>query len=223
VRILLADDQHLVRVGLKCFIHQRSRYRVIAETGDGLRVAALAQRLKPDVVLLDVHLPGLYGLEVTRRIRETMPTVGIVVLSRLASAPYVLGALRHGANGYVAKQASPRELLTAIRRSLKHTFYVSTPLSGVPLERWIKQAQSLGDDEYDSLTNREREVLQLVAEGHTSGEIGHRLGISPRTVETHRAAVLKKLGLKTQAELIHYAIARGIVSPPEPLPMSPRL
>lgn len=223
MRILLADEHHLVRTGLKCFIHQRSKHRVIGETGDGLLVPALAERLKPDVVLLDVHLPGLYGLEVARRVRELLPTAGIVILSRLASAPYVLGALRHGANGYVAKQASPRELLTAIRRALKRGFYISTPLSGVPLERWLKQAQILGGDDYDTLTNREREVLQLVAEGHTSAEIAPRLSISPRTVEAHRAAVLQKLGLRNQVELIHYAIARGIISPPEPLPLGPRL
>lgn len=201
-----------MRAGLKCFLHEASDHRVIGETGDGLRVASLAKRLRPDVVVLDMQLPGLDALEVTRRVRESVPSAGIVVLSGLASVPHLLGALRHGAHGYVAKQAKPDELLRAIRRALSRRHYVSRPLSDVPLARWLDRASALGTDTYDTLTNREREVLQLVSEGYTSGAIAERLAISPRTVEAHRAAVMQKLGLANQAGLIRYAVARGVTS-----------
>lgn len=208
-RILLADDQRLVRTGLKCLLHQESGHRVIGETGDGLRVAALARRLRPDVVVLDIHLPGLDALEVTRRIRAAVPSAGIVVLAGLASVPHLLGALRHGAHGYVTKQAGPHEFLRAIRRAMKRRHYVSSPLSDVPLERWLARASAVARDDYDGLTNREREVLQLVSEGYTSGAIAERFAISPRTVEAHRAAVMQKLRLRNQADLIRYMLARG--------------
>jgi two-component system response regulator NreC len=216
--VVLADDQSIVRAGLTCFLGHESEFDVIGETGDGLRATRLIQRLKPDVVIINVSLPGLHGLEVARRVREVLPFTGLVILSRFARPEHVVQAFRNGVNGYVVKQASPLELLRALRHAVAGTHFISTPLSRAkPLTRWLREAASEARDAYDTLTNREREILQLVAEGFTSAAIGRRLGISPRTAEAHRAAVLRKLQLGNQAAVFRYALARGVVPAPEPL------
>ncbi|MGH7325575.1 MAG: response regulator [Candidatus Rokuibacteriota bacterium] len=215
--VVLADDQHLVRAGMRCLLHTETEFRVVGESGDGLRVTALVKRLKPSLVLLDVALPGLWGLEVTRRVRQIAPAAGIVVLSRFPSPPYVVEALRNGANAFVAKQANPAELARALRVAMSGGYYLSRPLSRIPLKRWLDRAKALPATAYDSLTGRQREILQLVAEGHSNLAISERLGISVRTAEVHRARVLERLGVHSQADLIRYALARGIIPPPEPM------
>ncbi|HEV8617028.1 MAG TPA: response regulator transcription factor [Methylomirabilota bacterium] len=214
--VVLADDQSIVRAGLTCFLGHESEFDVIGETGDGLRATRLIQRLKPDVVIIDVSLPGLHGLEVARRVREVLPFTGVVMLSRFAGPEHAVEAFRNGVNAYVVKQASPVELLRALRNAAAGTHFISTPLSRMkPLTRWLKEAASREQDPYDTLTNREREILQLVAEGFTSATIGRRLSISPRTAEAHRAAVLRKLHLGNQTAVFRYALARGVVPAPE--------
>jgi two-component system, NarL family, response regulator NreC len=216
--VVLADDQSIVRAGLTCFLGHESEFDVIGETGDGLRATRLIRRLKPDVVLINVSLPGLYGLEVVRRVRELLPCTGVVVLSRFASPDDVVQALRNGANGYVVKQAQPSELLRALRSAVAGTHYVSAPLSRMKsLKRWLNDAAARDRDPYDTLTNREREILQLVAEGFTSAAIGRRLSISRRTAEAHRAAMLHKLHLGSQTAVFRYALVRGVIPLPERL------
>lgn len=215
--VVLADERAVLRAGLRCFIHNDSRFRVVGEARDGLRVLRLVERLRPDVLVLDATLPGLYGLEVARRIRERVPRTGVVMLSASSNPWSAIRALRHGVRGYVVTQAEPAELIRALMAAAAGRSYVSAPLSKIPIARWLQQARADNGDPYDALTPRERQILQLVAEGHTSGEIGQSLRISPRTVEAHRAAVMRKLSISNQSALIRYSLSRGLLPVPEPL------
>jgi DNA-binding NarL/FixJ family response regulator len=212
-RILLADDQQVVRQALRCLLERESDLQVVGETSDGLEIVPLVERLKPDVLVTDVVLPGLYGLEVTRRVREHAPGTGVVVLSRYPSEWYVAEALRRGALGYVVKQSDAAELLRAVRQAARGRFYVGAPLSDDSLDVWLARAARAPRDPYETLTAREREILQLVAEGYSSTAIARRLAISARTAEAHRANVMRKLRLRNRAALIRYALSRGVLAP----------
>ena len=217
-RIVLADDQNVVREGLKCLLQLQDDLEVVGETADGLEVVALVERLRPNVLIVDVAMPGLYGLEITRQVRERSPRTGVIVLSRYVNEWYVTEALRNGASGYVVKQAPAHELTRAVRMVAQGRRYLSSPLSPEDVQTWLLQAERLSGDSYESLTSREREVLQLVAEGFSSTRIARRLSISVRTAEAHRANVMRKLRLKNYTALIKYALARGVLPPIEPLP-----
>lgn len=210
ITIVLADDHQLVRDSVKCLLQEQKDFEVIGETGDGLKVAALVGRLKPHVLIVNLGLPGLNGLEVTRRV-----TAGtrVIVLSRSPSERSVIEALRSGAAGFVAEQAKSEELIRAVRRVTAGDRYLSAPFSRHTVATWLQRAERREDDSYDRLTGREREVLQLVAEGYSSAAIAGRLSISPRTAEAHRASVMRKLSLASQVDLIRYALARGILPP----------
>jgi two-component system, NarL family, response regulator NreC len=216
-RILLADDQQVVRQALRCLLERESDLKVVGETSDGLEIVPLVAQLKPDVLITDVVMPGLYGLEATRRVREQAPATGVVILSRDASEWYVTEALRSGALGYVAKQSDVADLLRAVRAVARGRRYLGAPHSDHPIELWIARAGRPVIEPYDTLTSREREILQLVAEGHSSTTIARRLAISARTVEAHRANVMRKLRLRNRAALIRYALSRGVLAPTAPL------
>lgn len=221
---MLADDQLLVREGVKCLLQTYPEFRVVGECDDGLATVAVVEKLRPDVLLVDVSLRGLYGPEVARRVRDAVPQTAVILLSRSASSWYVVEALKNGAKGYVVKQARPDELVRGVRAVAKGQFFLSTPLSRVSIDRWMKSLRLLDTDPYEALTNREREVLQLVAEGYSNENLAKRLGITRRTVEAHRAAMMQKLDLRNQVGLVRYAFARGLIQPPEPLsPMLARL
>jgi two-component system, NarL family, response regulator NreC len=217
-RILLADDQQVVRQALRCLLELESDLRVVGETSDGLEIVPLVQRLKPDVLITDVAMPGLYGLEVARRVREQAPGTGVVILSRYQNDWYVTEALRRGALGYVIKQSDVADLLRAVRTVARGRPYIGAPLSDDSLEVWLARAKRADADPYDTLTGREREVLQLVAEGYSSTAIARRLAISARTAEAHRANVMRKLRLRNRAALIRYALSRGVLAPVLALP-----
>src|SRR5437868_2253912 len=217
-RIVLADDQNVVREAIKCLLELEADFEVVGETADGLSVVSLVDRLKPEVLIVDVAMPGLYGLEVTRQVRERSPKTAVIVLSRYVNEWYVTEALRNGASGYVVKQAEAHELTRAVRTVAQGRRYLSSPLSPEDVQSWLLQAERLTGDSYESLTGREREVLQLVAEGYSSTRIARRLSISVRTAEAHRANVMRKLRLKNYTALIKYALARGVLPPIEPLP-----
>jgi DNA-binding NarL/FixJ family response regulator len=212
-RILLADDQRVMRQALRCLLEREADLQVVGETSDGLEVVALVERLKPDVLITDVAMPGLYGLEITRRVREQAPGTGVVVLSRDLNEWLVTEALRRGALGYVGKQSDMAELLRAVRQVARGRRYLGAPLSEDSIEVWLARAAAAATDPYETLTSREREILQLVAEGHSSTAIARRLSISARTVEAHRANVMRKLRLRNQAGLIRYALSRGVLAP----------
>ena len=217
-RIVLADDQNVVREAIKCLLEIQPDFEVVGETADGLAVVPLVDRLKPEVLIVDVAMPGLYGLEITRQVRERSPKTAVIVLSRYVNEWYVTEALRNGASGYVVKQAEADELMRAVRMVAQGRRYLSSPLSPEDVQSWLLQAERFTGDSYETLTAREREVLQLVAEGWSSTRIARRLSISVRTAEAHRANVMRKLRLKNYSALIKYALARGVLPPIEPLP-----
>jgi DNA-binding NarL/FixJ family response regulator len=212
IRILLADDHQVVREGFRALLEAEADFDIVAETGDGLDAVRLAEQHKPQVLVVDLMMPGLNGLEVARQITQRLPRTRIVVLSMHANEAYVLEALKNGASAYVLKDASAAELVRAVREANAGRRYLSPPLSEPAIDSYIQRARTSDSlDLYDTLTNREREVLHLAAEGHTNAEIAGRLFISPRTVETHRANVMHKLGLRSQTELVRYALQRGIL------------
>ena len=184
---------------------------VVGDASDGLAVADLVERLSPDVLVLDLMMPGLSGLDVTREVVRRSPKTRVVVLSMYASDAYVSEALRNGAVGYVLKDADGAELVRAIRAAAEGQRYLSSPLSENAREAYERKALEAEVDIYETLTSREREVLHLAAEGLTASAIAERLGISPRTAETHRANLMRKLGLHGRTDMVRYALSRGIL------------
>jgi two-component system, NarL family, response regulator NreC len=209
--IVLADDHKVVRQGLRAILDAEPRLRVVGEAGNGLDAIRLVERLHPSVVVLDLMMPGLNGLEASRQIKKRSPKTRVVVLSMHKDESYVIEALKNGAVAYVLKDSSAEELVKAVHEAAADRRYVSPPLSDSAIDADMQKSTAAGTDPYHSLTEREREVLQLAAEGHTNAAIGKRLFISPRTVEVHRANMMQKLQLHNQSELIRYALRRGIL------------
>lgn len=211
VTLLLADDHHVVRQGLRALLQTEPDFRVIGEASDGLEVADLVERMKPTVLVVDLMMPGLNGLEVTRQVSKRSPQTRVLILSMHSDEAYVLQALRNGAAGYVLKDSSAADLVHGVREVAAGRRYLSPPLSDRAIEIYGQSATDATLDIYETLTTREREVLHLAAEGRSNVEIGDRLSISPRTVETHRAHLMRKLGLQGQTDLVRYALRRGII------------
>jgi DNA-binding NarL/FixJ family response regulator len=211
INILLADDHRIVREGLHALLKAEPDFNVIGEAGDGLEALKLIRKLSPDVVVLDLMMPGLNGLEVARQISKQMPQTRIIILSMYDDEGFVLKALANGVSGYVLKDAGSFDLVQAVREVAAGHRYLSPPLSDRAIEAYQQIYRAGTLDKYETLTTREREVLQLTAEGHTNSEIATRLGISVRTAETHRSRLMHKLGAHTQADLIRYALRRGII------------
>ena len=211
-RIALADDHQIVRQGLRALLEAESGFQVVGEAGDGLAAIHLVETLNPGVLVLDLMMPGLNGLDVMRQIKKRLPDTQIVILSMYAEEAYVLQALSNGASGYVLKDSSSADLVLAVREAAAGRRYLSPPLSARAIEAYQEKAKAANLDRYETLTSREREVLHLAAEGLTNAEIASRLGISSRTAETHRSNLIHKLDLHTQADLIRFALRRGIIS-----------
>lgn len=211
ITIVLADDHPVVRQGLRVLLEAEPDFAIVGEVADGLEVAPLVERLKPNVLVLDLMLPGLNGLEVTRQVHQRTPQTRVIILSMYGNEAYVLEALRKGAAGYVLKAASGAELVRGVREVIAGRRYLSPPLSDSAIEAYVERGKTAPLDAYETLTTREREVLHLAAEGRSNTEVAARLGISARTAETHRANLMRKLGLHSQTELVRYAIQRGII------------
>jgi DNA-binding NarL/FixJ family response regulator len=211
ITIVLADDHHVVRQGLRALLEAESDFSVVGEAGDGLEALRLVDQLNPNVLVLDLMMPGLNGLEVARQIGKRSSQTRIVVLSMYSNEAYVLEALGNGASAYVLKDSSSADLVHAVCEVAAGRRYLSPPLSDRAIEAYQEKAKAAALDKYETLTTREREVLQLAAEGHTSTDIAARLGISSRTAEAHRSNLMHKLGLHTQADLIRYALRRGVI------------
>lgn len=216
--IVLVDDHEIVRQGLRALLEAQPDFSVVGEASDGLNVLDLVEKLKPNLLIIDLMMPGLNGLEVVRQVSHRFPQTRVVVLSMYANEAYVLQALRNGAAGYLLKGSSTADLAQGVREVADGRPYLSPQLSERAIEAYAQKAQSTLLDLYETLTTREREVLQLAAEGHRNGEIAERLFISPRTVETHRAHLMQKLALHSQTELIRYALQRGVL-PLEVMPL----
>jgi len=210
ISVLLADDHTLVRAGFRNMLEGINTVEVIAEAGDGREALVLIERHRPDVVLMDIAMPGLNGLEAARRVSKDFPNVHVVILSMHASEEYVLRALNAGAAGYLLKDADPAELELAIKAARQGNTYLSPPVSR-QVSEYIQRTGGK-DSSLEKLTPRQREVLQLIAEGQTNREIAHTLGISVKTVETHRMKLMKRLDIHDIAGLVRYAIRKGLVS-----------
>ena len=211
VSILLVDDHQVVRLGVRTLLEAEPDFRIVGEAGTGLEAKTALEQLRPDVAIIDLMLPGLSGLEVTRQAGTLSPATRVVVLSMQANQAYVLEALRNGAAGYVLKQSDLTDLVRAVRQVMAGQNYLSPELTQSAIEAYKEKAQAAALDAYEGLTTREREVLLLAAEGRTNPQIAEKLVISPRTVEMHRANLMRKLGLANQTELVRYAIWRGLL------------
>ena len=210
--IVLADDHQVVRSGLRALLEADLAAQIVGEAADGPEAVQLVERLQPNILIVDLMMPGLSGLEVARRVRQRVRHIGIVVLSMHAAESYVREALHAGATGYVLKESPAAEVVQAVRAAAEGRRFLSPALSERLIDAYIQQSGATTDDPYDLLTDREREVLYLGALGHSGPEIAARLILSVRTVENYRAGVLRKLDLHNQTDLVRYAIRRGIIA-----------
>jgi two-component system, NarL family, response regulator NreC len=213
VRILLADDHTVVRQGLRKVLEERPEWKVVAEAGDGREAVRQAEQLKPDIAILDVAMPLLNGVEATRQIVKHVPGVRVLVLSMHADEAYVTQILQAGASGYLLKDSADVDLIQAVSAISQGKSFFSPAIARLMLDDYVKQRSGEPGilDRYETLSDREREVFQLVAEGKTNKDIAALLFISPSTVETHRARIMEKLDVHSAAEIVLYAVRRGII------------
>lgn len=211
VRVLLADDHTLVRAGLRKLLEATPDYVVVGEAGDGLALLELAQQLQPGLVLMDIAMPGLNGIEATARLVKSWPNIKVLILSMHQNEEYVRQALRQGAVAYLLKDAAPLELELALSAVMRGETYLSPAVSKGVVHDYV---QRLRDEEQPTtaLSPRQREVLQLIAEGHSTKEIARRLDLSVKTVDTHRSQLMKQLDIHEVAGLVRYAMRAGLVS-----------
>jgi two-component system response regulator NreC len=213
IRILLADDHNVMRRGLRLLLENQPGFTVVGEAADGRQAVEQAMATKPDVVVLDLAMPHLNGAEAAQRIVEMLPGTAIVILSMHADEGYVLRALKAGAKGYLVKDSAESDLIDAIKAVSAGKAFFSPEVSKVLVEDYVREMQSRGvEDSYELLTAREREILQLLAEGKSNKDISALLNLSLFTVETHRRNLQEKLNLHSLAELILYAVRKGVIS-----------
>jgi DNA-binding NarL/FixJ family response regulator len=210
IRILLADDHTILREGLRAFLSYYRDVEIVGEAGDGIDAVDMTEALQPDIVLMDIAMPRLNGLEATRLIRERFPRTRVLILTQYEDSPYVLPLLKAGASGYVLKRALGADLVDALRAVARGESFLYPPVARTVLEE-IRQTEGPDTATGDPLTPREREVLRGVACGETSRQIAARLSLSVKTVEWHRSNMMAKLQLRSVAELVRYAIEHGLV------------
>jgi two-component system response regulator NreC len=212
IRILLADDHTVMRAGLRSLLERQPDLEVAGEAGDGARTVELAESENPDVVVMDIAMPRLNGIEATRQIAAKRPEIPVVILSMHFDESYVLRALKAGARAYLLKDSAEADLISAIRAVCDGRSYFSPAVSKMLLEDYVRQLQEKGEeDSYELLSPREREILQLLAEGRSNKDVANLLNLSLYTVETHRSNILKKLGLHSVPELILYAVRKNLI------------
>lgn len=212
LRVILADDHTLVRAGLRSLVEQLKDVEVVAEANNGYEVLALMPVHRPDVVLMDITMPGMNGLDAALHLRKDFPDVKIIILSMHASEEYVLQALRAGASGYLVKDSAPLELELALQAVSRGETYLSPPISRQVVESYLQRVGQ-GEQPLSFLTGRQREILQFVAEGNSTKDIARKLDLSVKTVETHRAQLMERLDIHDVAGLVRFAIRHGLVSP----------
>lgn len=212
-RIILADDHKVMRAGLRNLISQEPDLEVVAEASTGREAVELCHKHEPDLVLMDIAMPELNGIEACRQVRAELPRVRVLALSMHADKQYAAGMLGAGASGYLLKDCAYDELVEAIRTVASGRTYLSPEITGVVLRDYVDRLSGAeADSAFSVLTDREREVLQLVAEGHTTKQIAEKLYVSVKTVESHRQNIMDKLEIRTIAELTKYAIREGLTS-----------
>lgn len=211
--ILLGDDHRLVRQGLRKLLEARPGWQVVAEAGDGRQAVREALSLHPDVAILDIGMPLLNGIEATRQIVRRLPGVHVLILSMHSDEAYITQALQAGATGYLLKDSADTELIDAVSAVSGGKSFFSPAVARVMLDDYVRRLAERGiADRYESLSEREREIFQLIAEGYSNKETADLLSVSPSTVETHRAHILEKLDVHNTAELVLYAVRRGVIS-----------
>jgi two-component system response regulator NreC len=213
IKVLIVDDHALFREGIRSLLKSYDDINIIGEATQGMEAIEKAHQMSPHVVLMDVAMPIMGGLEATRRIQKETPLVKVLVLTQYEDAEYVLSLIKAGAKGYIAKTATASELVTAIRTVYRGESYLYPNAATTLIEEYLSQAGEK-KSEYERLSDREREILQLVAEGRTNQEIGDKLFISVKTVLRHRTSVMEKLGFHNRTELIKYAISKGLIEVP---------
>ena len=213
ISVLLAEDHTIVRKGIRSLLDAERDINVVGEAENGREAVEIAEEIHPDIVVMDHSMPVLNGLEAMRQIRQRDDGIKVLILTMHTNEEYVFQFLRAGAAGYVVKQSAPNELVAAIRAVAAGQSYLSPSISKTVIDEYVRQSQELAiTDSYDALTSREREVLQLIAEGNTNREIATQLHISVKTAGVHRNNIMQKLHLTTMAELTRYAIRKGIIS-----------
>jgi DNA-binding NarL/FixJ family response regulator len=213
IRILLADDHSILREGLRMLLERQTEFAVVGDASNGREAVEMAEACDPDVVIMDLAMPGLNGIEATRRITARSPRTAVVILSMHADESYILRSLKAGARAYLLKDSLKTDLMDAVRAAVRGKSFFSPKVSQVLKEDYVNELEAKGaEDTWDLLTDREREVLQLVAEGKTNKEIAIVLNISIYTIDTHRSHILQKLNLHSAPELILYAVRKGIIT-----------
>ena len=213
IRVLLADDHKLIRGGLRLLVEQQPDLTVVGEANDGREAVSIAKSLKPDVVVMDIGMPNLNGIEAALQITQGHPEISVIILSMHSDESYVLRALKSGAKSYLLKDSAESDLIKAVHAVAGGKSFFSPAVSKVLLDDYVRKLKRTGaEDAYDLLTPREREILQLVAEGNSNKEIANSLNLSVYTVETHRSNFMEKLSLRGIPELILFAVRKGIIS-----------
>jgi DNA-binding NarL/FixJ family response regulator len=213
IKVLLAEDHTIVRKGLRSLLEKEGSLEVIGEAVDGRDAVKMVEKLTPDVVVMDISMPGLNGLEATRQIKKRFSGIKIIILTVHTNEEYVFQTLQAGASGYLIKSAAPTDLISAIQAAVRGESFLSPSISKTVIDEYIRQAQKMSEGEkgaFELLTQREREILQLIAEGHTIKEIAEILFISIKTVETHKSHLKEKLNIPHTAGLIQYALKKGV-------------
>jgi two-component system response regulator NreC len=213
LQILLADDHTLVRQGLSKILEEQPEWTVVAQASDGREAVKQTLQLKPDVAILDIGMPLLNGIEATRQLTRRLPGLHVLILSMHAEEAYITQALEAGAQGYLLKDSADTDLIRAVSAVAAGKSFFSPAVARVMLDDYVRHLAGKGIvDRYQALSEREREIFQLIAEGHSNKEVADLLSVSPATVETHRAHILQKLDVHNTAELVLYAVRRGVIS-----------
>lgn len=213
IRILLADDHTIMRNGLRLLLERQPGFQVIGEAADGRETVEMTDTMRPDVVVLDIAMPNLNGIEAARQIAAKLPGIAVVILSMHSDESYVLRALKAGARAYLLKDSAESDLISAIKAVTEGKAFFSPAISKMLVDDYVRRLQERGvDDSYEVLTTREREILQLVAEGKSNKDVANLLSLSLYTVETHRGNIMQKLNLHSVPELILYAVRKGVIS-----------